>query len=234
MAQDKELCTDRPDQATTPILVPKGALQIETGIVVEKDNAGNIMNYEYNSTLVKFGINSNFEARLALGYLGVKSVPNETSQQGWSPFTLGVKIRLTDQNSAWPQAALISNVTLKTGAKHFRPAHACTDITLALLQPIGNRLSVTLNGGIKWNGDSPESTLLYVITAGYNITDNLSMFAESYGFFPGAHKPDHRADAGVTYKIRPRLQYDVSAGVGLSNNSPRYFISTGLSVRLFK
>jgi hypothetical protein len=232
--QDNELVTDRPDQSNTPILVPKGALQIETGIVIEKDNAGHSMNYEYNSSLLKFGINSNFEARLAFGYLGVKSIPEATSLRGWSPFAVGMKIRLTDPGSAMPQAALISNVTLKSGTENFRPAHTCTDVTLALSQPIGSRLSVTMNGGIKWDGDSPEATVLYTITAGYSFTNNLSMFAESYGFFPESRKADHRADAGITYKIHPRVQYDASAGFGLSQNSPRYFVSTGLTVRLFK
>jgi hypothetical protein len=202
---------------------------------MEKDNANlNRMNYQYNNSLVKFGINQYFEARVAFAYLGVRNFSNDVPLRGWSPFAVGLKIRLTDPNKTGPQAALISNVTLKTGGEYFKPTHTCSDVTLALSHSLNTRLSTTVNAGIKWDGDSPDATVFYTATAGYNFTADLAMFAELYGFFPESEKCDHRADAGLTYRIRPRLQYDISAGIGLSNNSPQYFVSTGLSVRLFK
>ena len=38
-AQDKkaDLVTDRPDQTEAPVLVPQGALQVETGFQIETD-----------------------------------------------------------------------------------------------------------------------------------------------------------------------------------------------------
>lgn len=235
-AQVQEMTTDRPDQSNTPVLIPKGALQIETGVIIEKDNreGRNCINYAYNNTLIKFGVNDNFEGRLAFGYLGVKQIADETSvQKGLAPITLGVKIKLVDQNGLWPQMGLISNVTLKTGAEYFKPPFTCTDITFALLQTL-NKWYITYNAGVKWNGDTPEANWLYAISAEYNITNKLSMFIESYGFFPEAHRADHRMDAGVTFKIYPRLQLDASGGIGLSSSSPKFFISTGFSIRLFK
>jgi hypothetical protein len=236
-AQVQEITTDRPDQSNTPVLVPKGALQIETGIMTEKDNSGerNCINYSYNNSLLKFGVNENFEARLAFGYMGVKQLSDKTSvQTGLGPVAVGVKIKLSDQHNLWPQAALITNVTLKTGAEDFKPPFTCTDVTLALSQPIGRKVSLTLNSGIKWTGDTPEAIWLYALSAGYNITNKLGIFVESYGFFPEAHNADHRIDSGITYKILSRLQFDASGGIGLSKNSPKLFISTGLSIRLFK
>src|SRR5688572_12327205 len=98
-AQAQDLETDRPDQSTTPVLIPKGALQIETGFMVEKDTKESLdlINYAYNSTLIKFGVNENFEARLALGYLGVKQMSDQISvREGFAPVTFGIKIKLAD------------------------------------------------------------------------------------------------------------------------------------------
>jgi hypothetical protein len=236
-AQGQDIATDRPDQANTPVLVPKGALQIETGMMIEKDNTREqeCINYVYNNSLLKFGVNENFEGRLALGYLGVKQISDQMAvRQGFGPVAIGVKIRLADQHGAWPQAALITNVTLKTGAEEFQPPFTCTDVTLALSRSFGSKLSLTINSGVKWNGDTPEAVWLYALSLGYNVTNKLATFVELYGFFPEAHQADHRADFGITYKISRLLQVDASGGIGISENSKKIFMSTGLSVRLFK
>jgi hypothetical protein len=236
-SQTKDIATDRPDQANTPVLVPKGVLQIETGVIVEKDNTDKHerINYTYNNSLLKFGVNENFEVRLAVGYLGLKQVSDAIPvRKGFGPVAVGVKIKLADQDSIWPQAALISNVTLKTGTAEFQPPFTSTDVTLALSRSFGSKLSLSINSGVKWNGDTPEAVWLYAVSVGYNLTNRLSAFVESYGFCPEAHQADHRADFGVTYKILPQLQLDASGGIGLSENSKKIFISTGLSVRLFK
>jgi hypothetical protein len=236
-AQVHEIATDRPDQANTPVLVPTGALQIETGAMVEKDNTReqDFINYAYNNSLLKFGVNENFEARLGLGYLGVKQVPDQIPvRKGMGPLAIGVKIKLADQCSVWPQAALITNVTLKTGMEEFQPSFTCMDVTLALSYTFGGKLSLTINSGVKWNGDTPEAVWLYALSLGYNLTGRLATFVELYGFSPEAHQADHRADFGLTYKILSRLQFDASGGTGLSQHSKKIFVSTGLSIRLFK
>jgi hypothetical protein len=236
-AQVQDIATDRPDQANTPVLVPTGALQIETGVIVEKDNTRNqeCINYTYNSSLLKFGVNENFEARVALEYLGIKQISDQVAvRKGFGPVAIGVKIKLAEQHRMWPQAALITNVTLKTGAEEFQPPFTCTDVAIALSRSFGSKLSLTINTGVKWNGDTPEAVWLYALAVGYNLTDKLATFVELYGFFPEAHQADHRTDFGVTCKILPRLQFDASGGVGLSENSKKLFVSTGLSVRLFK
>jgi hypothetical protein len=236
-AQVKDIATDRPDQANTPVLVPKGVLQIETGVIIEKDNTHKQerINYTYNNSLLKFGVNENFEARLALGFLGIKQVSDQIPvRKGFGPVAIGVKIKLAHQGNIWPQAALITNVTLKTGAEEFQPSFTCTDVTLALSHSLGNKLSLSINSGVKWNGDTPEAVWLYALSLGYNVTSRLATFVELYGFFPEAHQADHRADFGITFKILPRLQFDTSGGISISKNSNKLFISTGLSICLFK
>src|SRR6187402_162399 len=70
-----DLVTDRPDQTEAPVLVPKGGLQVETGFIYEKDRVGDVstVNYTYNTTLVKYGVNEFLELRLSNEYLGQKT-----------------------------------------------------------------------------------------------------------------------------------------------------------------
>jgi len=235
--EDVEIFTDRPDQSNTPLLLQKGALQIESGYVAEHDRTktSTLTHYTYNETLLKFGVNDHFELRFDVAYLGTRVATNEVViSKGFSPINVGLKIKLADQKGAWPQAAVISNIGLRTGSKEFTTQYNAGDITFAFAHDLTKRLSLTYNVGCKWTGDSPESIFLYTLSFAYALTRHLSCFAETYSFFRQAQKSDNRIDGGFTYKLAARVQYDLSAGLGLSENAPDYFVSTGLSIRLLK
>jgi hypothetical protein len=234
-AQVPEISTDRPDQSNTPVLIPKRALQIETGFMVENDNTPTTTkrNYTYNSTLLKYGINEHFEMRFNALYLGRSTSSDITTAQGLGPVSIGMKIKLADERGIWPQTSIISHINLRSGDIKFKPSYTSNDITLACAHELNERLSITYNAGVKWDGESPVATSLYALSFAFNVTGKLSIFAESYGFFPEKSKPEHRMDAGITYKINPLFQWDFSGGLGLSQNAPDNFISTGLSIRLF-
>jgi hypothetical protein len=236
-AQEGDIVTDRPDQSNTPLLVPKGALQVETGFMVEKQNSTSInqTNYTYNNSLIKFGINEHFEFRFNVGYVGTRKIIDDIiTTKGLAPIGVGLKIKLADAKGMWPQAAVISNINLRAGGKEFMPAYTANDITVACAHELNKRFSLTYNAGIKWNGNSPEATFFYTMALSYAVTNKLGTFVEAYSFFPEKHKTDHRVDGGLTYKFSSKFQYDISGGVQLGNGSPDFFLSTGLSFRLFK
>lgn len=234
--QVKDISTDRPDQSNTPLLIPQGALQIETGFLVETENKllTHQRNYTYNNTLLKFGINEYFELRLNTLYQGSITTSDVKPIHGFGPLSVGMKIKLSEGKGMLPKASLITHINLRSGTIDFRPSYISSDITLACSHDLNDRCTITYNGGVKWNGESPEAIALYALSLAYTITTRVALFTESYAFFQERHKPDHRADAGITYKLAPQIQYDLSGGIGLTKNAPDYFISTGLSIRLFK
>jgi hypothetical protein len=234
-AQLSEISTDRPDQSNTPLLVPKGALQIESGFTVENEKTflSTHRNYTYNNTLIKFGINEHFEIRLNTLYQGVSESSDLPIVRGIGPVSIGLKIKMADEHGIWPQASIISHLTLPSGTTSFKPSYTSSDITLACSHGLSERWVITYNGGVKWDGETPAATALYALSLAFDVTDKFSVFAECYGFVPGKSKSNHNMDAGITYKIKPLLQWDLSAGLGLSDDAPDNFLSTGLSIRLF-
>jgi hypothetical protein len=237
VAQRPELITDRPDQSNSPVLIPVGALQVESGFAMEKDKyqQPRLVNYTFNNLLVKFGVNENVEAQLGFSYLGIDSLEGETTKlRGFSPVSLGAKIKLAEARGIWPQAALIAHVALRSEAIKLSPDYTGADLTLAFAHDLSSALAFTYNFGINWKGDAPEPVWTYTISTAYQLSEKAGIFIESYGFFPEGERADHRLDGGLTFKLRPMLQADVSGGIGLSSKSPAYFLSTGLSCRLFK
>jgi hypothetical protein len=234
-----DIVTDRPDQTEAPALVPQGGLQVETGFAFEKDKAANIesTNYTYNTTLIKYGVNQNLELRLITEYLGEKQDISETSAssiEGISPLALGIKVKIADEKGAWPQTAMIGHINVKTGSKVFRPNYTAADFRFTFAHTLSDKFSLSYNIGAEWNGETPEATFLYTLALGYSITDKCGMFVESYSFFTEESSPDHRFDGGLTYKITNVVQADISGGLGLNEKAPDYFLSAGLSFRLFK
>ena len=240
-AQKSEIVTDRPDQTEAPSLVPAGGLQIETGFIYEQDDNVNIhnKNITYNTTLLKYGVNQNFELRLISEYLGERTdMDQETlsNVKGISPLALGVKIRLADERGFWPQAALIGHINVKTGSREFTPKYTAADFRFTFAHTLSDKFSLSYNAGAEWSGEdeTPEATFLYTASLAYEITDKLGAFIETYSFFPEGQGADNRFDGGLTYKFSPVIQWDISGGIGLSDNAPDEFISTGISARMFK
>jgi hypothetical protein len=239
--QKPEIVTDRPDQTESPELVPATALQVETGFIYESDKHETMRsrNITYNTTLLRYGVNQNFELRLLSEYLGEYVEMGETvaaDVEGLSPLTLGLKIRLADQKGIWPQAALLGHINLKTGSRAFVPKYTAADFRFAFSHTLSEKLALDYNVGAEWSGDSdePHANFLSTVSLFFAVTQKLGTFIESYSFYPENKKPDHRCDAGIMYKFNSVVQWDVSAGLGISEKSPDNFISTGLSVRFFK
>ena len=61
--------TDRPDFTESPNTVPKGALQVETGVIIENDKIDNLggsvkyQNFTLNTTLLRYGLLEHLELR---------------------------------------------------------------------------------------------------------------------------------------------------------------------------
>ncbi|HEX6223506.1 MAG TPA: transporter [Chryseolinea sp.] len=234
-----EIVTDRPDQTEAPSLVPTGGLQVELGTSIENDKIEDVKvtNYTYATALIKYGINKNFELRVISEYLGQRVELNEAkvvNAAGASPLALGVKIKIADEHKFWPQAAFIGHINLKSGSSEFARDYTAADFRFTFAHTLSEQFSLSYNLGAEWNGETPDATFLYTLSLGYLITDRLGAYIEMYSFFPEDSEADHRIDGGLTFKITPVVQWDISAGFGLNEIAPDSFISTGISFRLLK
>lgn len=237
-AQEKPpLVTDRPDQTEAPVLVPRGALQIETGFAIESDKAGGFENKNttLNTTLTKYGVNEFFELRLITEFLKEEQIqPIKLKATGLAPVALGLKMKLADEKGFWPQAAMIGHINLRKTDGDLQASNSFMDFRFTFSHGLTDRLNLSYNVGAEWGGETPDAAFLYTLSFAYAVSDRVGAFIEGYSFFPETSKADNRADAGVTVLLSDMIQWDVSAGIGLSENAPDNFISTGLSVRLFK
>jgi hypothetical protein len=240
-AQDEmpDITTDRPDQTESSSTVPKKTLQIEMGFALQGDKANteNSLNYSLFNTLLRYGVFDNFELRLGMAYdradITYKQLDSDSLFQGVTPLVAGTKVYITEQRGGIPEMSLLAMFTIPgTGSSSFEQINLASDLRLAMGWQLSDRFSAGANLGLYWNGINPAGAGFYSAVLGISIADWMGAFAEVYGYLPKGLTPDHRVDAGFTFPVRKNLQLDLSGGLGLSERSPDYFVSTGFSWRI--
>jgi len=219
--------TDRPDQTECPFIVPKKYFQIENGISFE--NTDDLSNtFFHPSSLIKYGLTDILELRLIMELTTVTF--EQENVTGINPVTVGFKINLIKENGIVPTTSFIGHLTVpymatsKFKSEHYEPAFRFT-----MQHTLTKRLSFGYNLGMEW--ENKMHTFIYTVTNGYSISEKVGAYVELYGFAPQNEKPDHRFDGGFNYLLNQNVLLDVSGGVGLSSNSPKYYAAFGFSFR---
>ncbi len=239
-SQVEDISTDRPDQSESPLLVPKGSFQIEAGLTSESDVATtdvkvNILSAP--SVLLRYGLAKNVELRAGIELINRKVTVfgTKTSTSGLGPIVAGTKIKLFTEKGSLPEAAFLFILTIPFKKNsEFQSEYIFSEFRLAMSHTLSKRFSLSYNLGGEWGAGQPGAIGIYTLSLGAVVTKKLSAFAEIYGFLPEGSSPDHRLDGGITYLIMKNIQADASAGIGISDESPDFFIGLGVSVRLPK
>lgn len=232
---------DRPTQAASPYLVPKGSFQVETGVMCtsREDVEDDVELWSIGNTLLRYGVFDNFEIRLASSFenfnVQVKDSEIDSSYTGIGPVSAGFKVFIVEEKGIRPEIAIIGLITFRhLGSKDFSPTYSFPLGLLVVNHNITKKFSFGYNIGFSYSGEDADGFFLYSGVLGYKISNRFWSFAEVYGNFDHGDFPNHKADLGLTYLIRNNLQIDVSGGFGLTNSDDvsRYFMSTGLSWRI--
>jgi Putative MetA-pathway of phenol degradation len=223
------IATDRPDQTECPFIVPKGYFQAENGFFYEKTSL-NSQFVAYPSVLWKYGLSENFEIRLITELASEKKL-SET-KIGLLPTTIGFKARISEEKGWIPKTSFIGHLTVpKLASKAFSVDYYAPSFRFTMQHTLSEKVILAYNLGAEWNGETPEPTFIYTLTTGFSVTKKAGFYAELYGFSPQNQQQDHRLDGGLTYLISNNVMIDISGGLGLTSNAPKYFVSTGFSYR---
>ncbi len=218
-----DLVTDRPDLTESAVTVEPGKIQIETGVLFTQDKSGGATSEvtEVLGTLLRIGLRDRLELRI--GFDGLISVPGAS---GLGDASLGAKVMLAEETANRPQVAVLVETSVPIGGEEFTSDDYAPSVRLALSKDFGDSLGIGLNIGAEFPED--DEILFYTLAAGVGIDDKNGVFFEVFG----DSESSHSFDVGWTYLAKSNLQFDVAAGVGLSDEAPDWFVGLGISVRL--
>ena len=234
-----DIITDRPTQAESPYIVPKGSFQIESGIVYTSRNDKTDIQDQWSiaSTMLRYGIFNHFEVRVISSYestnVHVKETQKDSTYSGMGPLTAGFKITVIEEKGIRPEIAIAASITFRhLGSKNYSPTFSYPIGKLALSHTLSKRFSLGYNIGFAYGGENADGFFIYAAYLGFKITKRLWSFAEVYGDFDNGNYPNHKLDAGLTYLLLHNLQIDISGGSGLSQEVDKYFLNAGISWRI--
>lgn len=250
-ADDEGIITDRPDQTESPNVVGTGELQIETGFLYA--DGGDPRSLALPTTLFRVGVTRRFELRFDFGGIEKDFASDEA---GLSDFGFGGKVRLWDEKGWIPEAALLFGTIVPIGVEGFSSERFEPDFRFSFAHTITDRVGIGYNLGVAWETSEEVVSsqlytlytgreridrdtgagLVYTLTSGIGLTDTLGMFIEVFGDVPLSvdHGPAHSLDGGFTWAPLANLQFDVSAGLGLSGAADDWFAGAGVSIRFPK
>ena len=233
------MVTDRPTQCISPILVPRGYFQIESGFIYtsQGNEQYKINELDVLGTLFRYGIFDNFEIRLFSSYSSLKYhdkvLNTDSTLSGLGPLSLGFKIHIVEEKGVRPELAIVADITLRhVGKDGFHPTYSYPVAKLVASNTLSNKFALGYNMGFAYDGESADGFFVYSIVLGYNISSKMVVFIEPYGNFDHSAIPNHNLNGGLTYLIRRNLQFDISGGVGLTDEVNENFISFGFSWRI--
>jgi len=227
-----ELIGDRPDQTESAFIVPKGYFQFEDGFLYENETS-EIQNISYSSMLLRYGLFKNFELRFATEYGMTKSTGFDDIK-GFSPFSIGAKIHVNEEDGWIPQIAFLTHINIaKTGAKEFLQDYHSAQMAMTFNHTINKSWSVGYSIGVEYLPDVNYSVGTYTFVSGFSISEKVGAFVEVYGDFSKYAYADNKINGGVTFLVLPNLQFDVAGGFGLSQYSANNYFGVGL-IYLFK
>jgi hypothetical protein len=233
------IVTDRPDQTEATNLTPKGWFQIELGAQSEfdEDDLFKVQSTLFNTTLWKYGLTKSFEFRLITEYGEDKFTAKDTlvkdfKVSGLQPVAVGCKIKIHEGRGIIPSVSIISHLDIPLFAsKDYLPEFTIPRFRFCFAHDITDRIAFSYNAGIEWEEGASNATYIYTGSLAFALHDRVGMFLESYGYLRESSPADHRLDGGITFLITDNLQLDTSGGIGVSDISPDYFLSAGISWR---
>jgi Putative MetA-pathway of phenol degradation len=224
----EDIDTDRPDVTNSPLAVPPGSFQVESGVTWTTENGSDML--DATNTLLRLGLANCTE--LAISAPTYLFAVNGPALSGFNDVVLSFKRQLPSVYGF--KLAAFAGLEFPSG-NH--------DLSKGGYDPyLQGSWSRDLPGGwgvagmftIFWftsqSSENPTFEPTFEVTR--NLLPSVDSFVEYVGDYPEHSRPAQVLDAGATWLIARRQQLDVHFGFGLNSSSPDHFFGIGYSFRL--
>jgi hypothetical protein len=230
-AQDK-IESERPSETISPQVLGRSAFQAEVGYTEHHIQTGDRV-WEQPNALLRYGLLDKLELRLNLVSEKQSLHSEGIFRKGLRPVELGAKASIFETKDK----KFCSSVKAQVGIPFLASSYHETDkayhrVRLLIENQISDKFRISYNAGSDWDSQQQEQNWVYTFSPELELTDKIESFIEVYGHAREHSSPEHILDAGIGYYSSPAAKLDLSAGVGLTPNSPDYFLSFGISIQL--
>jgi len=218
--------TERPSFSSSPLALPTGYWQIETGYQFTRDDdEGSLKEHSLPSALLRYGFYKNLELQLgSVSYLWQET--GELDTNGFQDASLGLKWQINSSESVVP-VGLYAGLSLPVGSSGF----TSEDYTPS------TAIFWSHSGSLDWFGaanlaySDDSFTLDNAAGISFSLPGDTHAFLEYLGNFQEDEGPGHNLNMGASWLLSQDLQLDINGSVGLNTRANDYSAGAGLSYR---
>jgi hypothetical protein len=242
--RDEPLASDRPDFTEASSTVGRDVVQLEMGYtyVADDDGPAHFHVHSYPELLARIGILAEWlEFRIAYNHASATNDPGPLPadvNSGGEDLYLGLKFMLTPQDGILPEMSIVPQWTVPTGHNEFSADIVLPGMNWLYGWEISEFLSTAGSTPVNKAVDDVDEIYFEFAqswTIGYTFTDHWGGYTEWFVFVPAGSdvaRTQHYFNGGFIFPVTNDLQFDIRAGVGLSDASDDYFAGVGMAVRL--
>lgn len=224
----QKMVTDRPDQTESSSVVPKGSLQIESGLMLGFSEVDDVSDRTIlaPTSLFRLGIINGVELRLVNQLESYRIDNSSIKINGISDIEFGFKIELLQKEYINTQIAFISHLSVPSGTQELTNDKVGVINKIAFSNEVNEKLGLGYNIGYNYLGEG-DGDFVYSLALGYGFNSKLGLFIETYGEMVDFNKNHLNIDTGLTYLLNENFQLDFSFGTGVNYNMN--YIAVGFS-----
>ena len=239
-ADAQSFSADRPGISNPPHVLTPGEVQLEGGVELARETHGdepNTRTLTVPGATLRVGVLSFLEARALVDGLVFQARDDGPDRASASDFALGARARVLDQSGVRPATALDFNLSLPTGSRAVSSDGVDPSGAFLFQWALPGRCTLDVNlglGSLSLGAGNSRRAFQVAPSASFGVAlgERASTFVEYYATLSDrALDDDHGVDAGFAWLAARNLQLDVSAGAGLSDSAPDYFVSVGAAWR---
>jgi hypothetical protein len=232
---------DRPGQSTPPVVIPKGTLQVEAGVELERETGGDGPDTDTLTApdlLLRVSIAEPVELRLRMDGLEYQFRDGASDRALASDFGIATKAELFPQQGLRPFTGLLVALSFPVGSEAISSGGFDPELAGLFQWDLGERTQLVFNTvfAVPTQGSDGDRRIFQFdprLSLDRAITRNIGAFVEYYGEIKAGGEADtHSLDGGISWRISGRrIQLDLSGGGGLVEAAPDWFVAAGVSMR---
>lgn len=211
-------------------VVPFKKVQLEMSVQYDYSNGSHAIYLPI--TAVRVGV-SHF-AEMSVEYAGILQGSPSQWEYAVQPLTFATKLRLYEGKKWIPKMTAMASLAIPSTTLLAKSMYVAPSVYLLFQNDITEKLHVSYDVGLEWDGVSPRPATLLALSLGYNFTDDFCIFAESFNYFSRNSLSNSKIDAnvnvdiGFNYLIHPRV--DIGAYVAINCQNPKDFTSAMIGI----
>ena len=226
-ADSDVITTDRPSVTESSVVVPRGALQIESGLQAT-DNAGQ-WTLDLPQSFVRYGLFQNTELRLAVPDYFVHLPAGSSTVSGFGDVAIGLKQQLGPVGGF--DLSVNPFVSLPTGARGISSGAYDPGLQIPWSRTLTSDWTAAGQLAAYWPSEDGSRNYTSELTLLFDrqLTTPWDAFIEYAADIPQHGGSRQLLHVGTAYKLAPQHQLDLHAGMGLTHAAPRSFLGIGYS-----